>query len=111
MMAPTASHQSRMSAQSAKPHRTTNQSEIQKSPSSRFIVDVRCWFSREMQPSKQRKEHPDRGTVGGEQPSKRKPDKQVVSGHSPVLPDDVGLAASAELGGAEAPPAHSQPVL
>src|SRR6266850_8364448 len=54
-----------------------------------------------MQPSK-RKKDPERGTVGSEHPSKRKPDKHVVSGHSPVLPDDVGLAVSAVLGGADA---------
>jgi len=34
-------------------------------------------------------------TVGSETPSKRKPDKHVVSSHSPGLPIDIGLAASA----------------
>ena len=33
------------------------------------------------QPSK-RKEHPERGTVGSEQPKNRKPNKHVVSGHN-----------------------------
>jgi len=42
-----------------------------------------------------RKQHPERGTVGSEQSGKRKPNKHVVSGHSAVLSDDVGLAASA----------------
>jgi len=48
-----------------------------------------------------RKEHPERRTVGSEQSGKRKPNKHVVSGHSEVLSDDVGLAASAVLGGAD----------
>jgi hypothetical protein len=40
------------------------------------------------------KKHPDRRTAEGDKPSKRKPEKHVVSGHGRVLPNDVGLAAT-----------------
>ena len=63
-----------------------------------------------MQPSKREKD-PERRTVGSEQPSKRKPNKHVVSCHNPVLQDDVGLTASAERGGADGLPEHPRAVL
>ena len=71
----------------------------------------RCWFSRELQPSKQRKEHPDRRAVGREQRSKRKPDKHVVSGHSPVLPDELVWPRVQLLIGAVGLPEHPRQVL
>jgi hypothetical protein len=89
----TASHQSHISAQIAKPQRATNQkSESQKSASSRSIVGAasRCRFQ-----SGNDTQFPDRRNVGSEQPSKRKPDKGVVSGHSPGRLNDVALVASA----------------
>ena len=41
------------------------------------------------------KYHPDSCSAKGDKPNKRKPDKHVVSSHSPGLPIDIGLAASA----------------
>jgi len=44
--------QSEINAQIAAPQRATNQKiESQRNTSSRFIVDARCWFSREMIPA------------------------------------------------------------
>jgi hypothetical protein len=38
--------------------------------------------------------NPDRRAAEGDKPSKRKPEKHVVSGHGRALPNDVGLAAT-----------------